>query len=134
MTPIFCLLRLNSDATLSAGDAVPVIVDSGTSGHGVTVASGVVTLPSAYQWFAQTQIVPTSIISVDFDWYVGSTASTTFAQTGVSLVNSTTSGSNNIGYAYFDVAMSTKNIELRASVACTVDASFTWLMLTGYPS
>lgn len=134
MRPIFVLLNLASDATLTSGDPVPYVVDSGTSGHGVTTSSGVITAPSGYQWLVQAQTITTALTSVNFDWYQNSVASTTFARTGVALVNSTTSGSNNVGHAYFDASGSSVDIELRASAGCTVDASFCWLMLTGYPS
>ena len=134
MTPIFCLLHLTSDATLAIGDPVPFVVQSGSSGHGVTTSAGVVTLPAGYQWFCQAQILPTSIIDIDFDWYVGGSASATFAQTGVTLLSDVTKGSNSVGHAYIDASGSSQDVELRASAAGTVDSDITWLMLTGYPS
>lgn len=134
MTPIFCLLHLTSDATLAIGDPVPFVVQSGSSGHGVTTSSGVVTVPSGYQWFCQGQVLTTSIIDINFDWYVGGSASTTFTETGVTLLSDVTKGSNSVGHAYIDASGSGQDVELRASAAGTVDASITWLMLTGYPS
>lgn len=134
MRPIFCLLNLASDATLASGDPVPYVVDDGTTGHGVTTSSGVITVPSGYQWLAQAQVVTTALVTVDFDWYEDNSASTTFAETGVTLLNSSQNGSNNVAHAYFDAAGSSVDIELRASTGCTADASFCWLMLTGYPS
>ena len=134
MRPIFCILHLTADDTLASGDPVGWAVQDGTSGHGVTVASGVVALPSDHHWFAQSQVVATTLTTVDLDWYVDSSASTTFAETGVNLINSTSSGSNIVGHCYIDASSASVDLELRASGAVTVDADFCFVLLIGYPS
>lgn len=134
MRPIFCILHLTADDTLASGDPVGWSVQDGTSGHGVTVASGVVTLPSGYHWFAQAQVIGTAITTVDLDWYVDSSASTTFTETGITLINSTSSGSNMVGHCYIDASSASVDLELRATGAVTTDADFCFLMLIGYPS
>ena len=134
MRPIFCMLNLSADDTLTSGDPVGWAVQDGTSGHGVTVTSGVVALPSGYHWFAQGQVAATSITTVDLDWYVDSSASTTFAQAGINLINSTSAGSNMVAHCYLDASSASVDLELRASGGVTVDADFCFVLLIGYPS
>ena len=134
MRPIFCILHLTADVTLSAGDAVGWAVQNGTSGHGVTVAGGIVALPHGFHWFAQSQVIATTLTTVDLDWYVDSVASATFAETGVSLIGSGTSGSNCVAHCYIDAASASVDLELRASGAITADADFCFMLLIGYPT
>ncbi len=134
MRPIFCILNLTADATLASGDPVGWAVQDGTSGHGVSVTNGVIVLPSGHHWFAQAQAAATTITTVDLNWYVDSTASTTFAKTGISLLDSITTGSNVVGHCYVDAASATVDLELRAGAAVTVDASLSFIFLIGYPS
>lgn len=135
MRPIFCILHLTADDTLASGDPVGWAVQDGTSGHGVTVASGVVTLPSGFQWFAQSQICCTSLTGVNLDWYVDGSASALFAECGVSLVTSpTTSGSNVVGHCYIDAASGSVDLELRADGAMTAEQETCFMLLIGYPS
>lgn len=134
MRPIFCILHLTADDTLASGDPVGWAVQDGTSGHGVTVTNGVIVLPSGHHWFAQSQVVATTLTTVDLDWYVDSSASTTFAETGVNLINSTSSGSNMVGHCYIDASSASIDLELRATGAVTVDADFCFVLLIGYPS
>ena len=134
MRPIFCILHLTADDTLASGDPVGWAVQDGTSSHGVTVTSGVVALPSGHHWFAQSQVAATTLTTVDLDWYVDSSASTTFAETGVSLIGSGTSSSNVVGHCYIDASSASVDLELRAAGAVTADANFCFMMLIGYPS
>ena len=134
MRPIFCVLHLTADDSLVSGDPVGWAVQDGTSGHGVTVTSGVVTLPSGYHWFSQSQVIPTALTTVDFDWYVDSVASTTFAETGITLIGSGTSSSNCVAHCYIDASSATVDLELRASATCTADANFCFMLLIGYPT
>ena len=135
MRPIFVILHLTGDQTLTSGDPVGWSVQTGTSGHGVTVSSGVVTLPTKFQWFAQAQICCTTLTGVDLDWYVNGSASSLFAETGISLVTSpTTSGSNIVGHCYIDTSSVSVDIELRAGGAMTAEEETCFLLLIGYPS
>ena len=134
MRPIFCILHLTTDDTLASGDPVGWAVQDGTTGHGVTVASGVVALPSGHHWFAQSQVVASSLTTVDLDWYVNSSASTTFAETGISLIGSGSSGSNCVAHCYIDASSASVDLELRAAGAVTADADFCFMLLIGYPT
>jgi hypothetical protein len=134
MRPIFCILHLTADDTLASGDPVGWSVQTGTSGHAVTVTNGVIVLPSGYHWFAQGQVVSTTITTVDLNWYVDSSASGTFAQTGINLINSASAGSNMVGHCYIDASDASIDLELRATGAVTVDASFCFMLLIGYPT
>jgi hypothetical protein len=134
MRPIFAILHLTADDTLASGDPVGWAVQDGTSGHGVTVTSGVIALPNGYHWFVQSQVTATTLTTVDLDWYVDSAASTTFQETGVSLIGSGTSGSNCVAHCYIDAASASVDLELRASGAITADADFCFVLLIGYPT
>ena len=134
MRPIFCILHLSSDDSLAPNDPVGWVVQDGTSAHGVTASSGVVTLPSGYHWFSQSQVIPTALTTVDFDWYIDSVASTTFAETGISLIGSGSSGSNCVAHCYIDAASASVDLELRAAGAVTADADFCFMLLIGYPT
>jgi hypothetical protein len=135
MKPILCILELSADEALSAGDPIGWSVQDGTSSHGVSVSSGVITLPSGHHWFAQVQAVPTTLSALDVDWYIGGSASTTFSKTGISLITSpTTSASNVVGHCYIDASSSSVDLESRVNAALTIDASFSFVFLIGYPS
>ena len=135
MKPILCILELSSDQALSSGDPINWSVQDGTSGHGVTVSSGVITLPSGHKWFAQMQVVPDALTALDVDWYVDNSASTLFSKTGISIItNPTSSGSNVVGHCYIDASSSSVDLESRVDAAVTIDASFSFIFLIGYPA
>lgn len=70
-------LQVSAATTISSGDAIPYAIVNGTTGHGVTVSSGVVTLPRG-EWSiiasAETSL-PQAFVG---DWYVNGIKSTTF--------------------------------------------------------
>jgi hypothetical protein len=135
MKPILCILELSSDQALSSGDPINWSVQDGTSGHGVTVSSGVITLPSGHKWFAQMQVVPDALTALDVDWYVDNSASTLFSKTGISIItNPTSSGSNVVGHCYIDASSSSVDLESRVDATVTIDASFSFIFLIGYPA
>ena len=135
MRPIFVILNLTSDESLSSGDPVTWALQDGTTGHGVTVSSGVVTLTSGYHWFAQAQICCTTLTGVNLNWYVDNSASTLFSECGVSLVTSpTTTGSNVVGHAYIDASKNTVDLELRADGSMIGEQETCFMMLIGYPT
>lgn len=75
--PFLVYLKASSTA-LTTGDAIPYALVTGTSGHGVTVSSGVITLPAG-EWIcyatADTDSINNSLVA---KWYVDSTLSTDF--------------------------------------------------------
>jgi len=134
MKPIIILISMSADSTLSSGDTLALDTITGSSSHGVTVSSGVITLPQGYQWSVQAQCVPTALASADLDWYVNSSASTTFQNTGISLLNSASNTSNLIGFIAVNSISASVDIELRSSASVTIDADFSCMILIGYPS
>ena len=135
MKPILCVLELSSDQALSSGDPIGWSVQDGTSGHGVTVSNGVITLPSAHKWFAQSQVVLTSVTACSFDWYVDNSASTTFDSTGIEILTSGGATSNVVAHAYVDAADSSTDLELRSQTnSITAEADHCFLILIGYPT
>lgn len=75
--PYLVYLKASSTA-LTTGDAIPYALVTGTSGHGVTVSSGVVTLPAG-EWIcyatADTNALTDSLVA---KWYVDSSLGTDF--------------------------------------------------------
>ena len=75
--PYLVYLKASSTA-LTTGDAIPYALVTGTSGHGVTVSNGVVTLPAG-EWICYATADTDSINdSLEAKWYVDSTLSTDF--------------------------------------------------------
>ena len=135
MKPVVVILELSSDESLSSGDPVGWSVQAGSSSHGVTVSSGVITLPAGFKWFALMQVTPTTLDALDVEWYVDGAASTLFAKTGITLIsNSTTNTSNVIGHCYIDASTTSVNLESRVDAALTIDADFSFIFLIGYPT
>ena len=135
MRPILCLLGITSDTSLSSGDPVPWVLNSGTSGHGITTSSGIVTLTSGYHWFAQSQVCATTLTATDLNWYVNNSASTLFQETGIKIITQpTTSSSNLVAHCYIDASTSTVDLELRTTNAITAEAITCSMLLIGYPT
>lgn len=134
MKPILVVLELSSDESLSSGDPVGWSVQAGSSSHGVTVSSGVITLPTKFKWFAQMQVIPTTLDALDVEWYVDGSASALFAKTGITLINSNTNTSNVIGHCYIDASTTSVDLESRVDGAITIDADFSFIFLIGYPT
>lgn len=75
--PYLVYLKASSTA-LTTGDAIPYALVTGTSGHGVTVSNGVVTLPAG-EWICYATADTDSINdSLEAKWYIDSTLSTDF--------------------------------------------------------
>ena len=134
MKPILVVLNLNSDDALTSGDPIDWVVQDGSSGHGVTTSNGVVTLTSGFKWFAQCQVVLTTVTACSFDWYVDGGVSSTFAPTGVEIVTAGGATSNIVAHLYVDASTSTTDLELRSNNAVTAEASHCFLILVGYPT
>jgi hypothetical protein len=67
-----------SSSALTTGDAIPYALVTGTSGHGVTVSNGVVTLPAG-EWICYATADTDSINdSLEAKWYIDSTLNTDF--------------------------------------------------------
>ena len=134
MKPILVHITMSTNQTLASGDALAVDTITGSTGHGVTISSGVVTVPSGYQWAIQAQVSSTALVNADLDWYVDNSASTTFQNTGISLLNSTGNTSNLMGFIALNSSSSSIDVELRADAAVTIDSYFTCMILMCYPS
>jgi hypothetical protein len=134
MKPILVHIIMSTNQTLASGDTLAVDTVTGSTGHGVTISSGVVTLPAGHQWAIQAQVRPTSLVNANLNWYVNNSASTTFQNTGISLLNSTSNTSNLMSFIALNSTSSSIDFELRADAAVTIDSNFTCMILMGYPS
>ena len=135
MKPILCLLNINADVSVASGNPIPWIVNSGTSGHGVSTSNGVITLTSGYHWFAQSQVSGTTITATDLNWYVDNSASTLFQETGIKIITSpSTSSSNLVAHCYIDASTTTVDLELRTTNTITAEAITCSTLLIGYPT
>jgi len=75
--PYLVYLKASSTA-LTTGDAIPYALVTGTSGHGVTVSNGVVTLPAG-EWICYATADTDSINdALEAKWYIDSTLNTGF--------------------------------------------------------
>ena len=66
-----------NQTTLSVGDTVPYAILNGTSGHGVTVSSGVMTLPKG-EWLVHFRCESVDAKTWSANIYVDSIQNTTF--------------------------------------------------------
>ena len=75
--PYLVYLKASSSA-LTTGDAIPYALVTGTSGHGVTVSNGVVTLPAG-EWICYATADTDSVTdALEAKWYIDSTLNTDF--------------------------------------------------------
>lgn len=67
-----------SSATMAVGDIIGYTLTTGTSGHGVTVSNGVISLPAG-EWICYASVEPDDINrSIEIKWYVDNTLNTNF--------------------------------------------------------
>lgn len=70
-------LEANS-ATVSVGDTINYSVSTGTSGHGVTTANGVISLPAG-EWICYASVEAESINkAIEIKWHVDNVLNTDF--------------------------------------------------------
>jgi len=134
MKPVLVYITMSADQTMASSDTLLFDTTTGSTGHGVTISSGVVTVPSGYQWFCQVQACSDNIVTAELNWYIGGSVSTLFANTGISQESVTTLTSNNIAHCALDAINASVDVELRADSAITIEDEFTFMILIGYPS
>lgn len=78
VTGTFLVYLKASSSALTTGDAIPYALVTGTSGHGVTVLNGVVTLPAG-EWICYATADTDSVSNaLEAKWYIDSNLSTDF--------------------------------------------------------
>lgn len=70
-------LILANSTSISSGSAVPYTIESGTTSHGVTVASGVITLPAG-EWIVMFSLEAMTAADNTADIYVNSSIDSNF--------------------------------------------------------
>jgi hypothetical protein len=72
-------LEANSqDVSFPFGDTIGYTLSTGTSGHGVTVSNGVVSLPAG-EWICYASVEPDSITTAfEIKWYINNALNTDF--------------------------------------------------------
>ena len=83
---LYAVHLLSSSVTLNSGDTIPYSISTGTSGHGITVSNGVITL-SKGDWLISFTVESDASASYSADIYVNGSINNTFSQ--ISNVNST---------------------------------------------
>ena len=109
----------STESTISSGDAIPYAVQNGTSGHGVSVSSGVITLPSG-EWLISFTAELTSTTGFSADIYVNSSIDSTFPT--VRALNST--GESNLDSTAIPLKSDgSTTVELRVNDDVTVSTN-----------
>ncbi len=134
MKPVLVYITMSADQTMASSDTLLFDTITGSTGHSVTISSGVVTVPSGHQWFCQVQALSSNIVTVDLDWYINSSVSTLFANTGITQTTLATATGNSVAHCALDAISSTVDVELRANGAVTIESDFAFMTLIGYPS
>lgn len=105
-----------NQVNLSSGNTVPYAISYGTSGHGVTVSSGIMTLPKG-EWLVQfkCEAVTTSYLVADI--FVDGTQNTNFPQIISRLNPSLTHANSNTNKSNLD----TTAIPIRSDGSTTIE-------------
>lgn len=109
----------SAESSLNSGDAIPYTIQNGTSGHGVTVSSGVITLPSG-EWLISFTAELTTTATFTADIYLDSSINTTFPTVRGS---SSASESNLDSTAIPIKSNGSTTVELRINSAETVSSN-----------
>lgn len=76
---LYAVHLLSSSTSLSSGDTVPYSISTATSGHGITVSSGVITL-SKGDWLLSFTVESAAPASYTADIYINGSIDNTFSQ------------------------------------------------------
>ena len=106
--------QVSTSTVLSSGDAIPYALLNGTSGHGVTVSSGVITLPKG-EWSVIASAETTNPETFQADWYINSTINNQFPK----LTEYNSTSTSNLGSTSI-VTHGDVTIELRVNAGVTV--------------
>lgn len=118
-TPYAVHLIVGSAAALSSGDAIPYVVDAGTSGHGVTVTNGVIVLPKGDWLVSFTAEADTSTI-FQGNIYVDSTIDTTFP----AIQSLASTANSNLDSTVIPIeSHGSTTVEIRVNASVTVSGS-----------
>jgi hypothetical protein len=109
-------LQVSSTTTISSGDAIPYAVVNGTTGHGVTVSNGVVTLPRG-EWSLIASAETDTPQAFEAQWYVNSLANSDFPK----IVEYSATTTSNLGSTAL-VTQGSRTVELRVNAGVTIEA------------
>lgn len=113
---LYAVHLLSSSSSLSSGDAVPYAISTGTSGHGITVSSGVITL-SKGDWLISFTAESQSASAYTADIYIDGSIDNTFPQIKN---NNSTTVSNLETTAIPILSDGTTTIEMRVNSAVSI--------------
>ena len=105
-----------SQTSLSVGDTVPYAILNGTSGHGVTVSSGVITLPKG-EWLIHFRCETVSVESWTAGIYIDSVQNTIFPTISSRRNASLSHGDSNTNRTNLD----TSAIPLKSTGSTTIE-------------
>ena len=107
-------LKVGTSTALSSGDAIPYAIVNGTVGHGVTVNSGVVTLPRG-EWSVLASAETNNPQAFIGQWYINGVANSTFPK----IAEYTVTTKSNLGSTAL-VTQGNKTIEIRVNANITI--------------
>ena len=109
-------LQVSAATTISSGDAIPYAIVNATTGHGVSVSSGVITLPRG-EWSIIASAETSTLEAFTGQWYVGGVANTTFPK----IAEYTSNVYSNLGSTAI-VLQGGRTVEIRVNAGITVSA------------
>ena len=117
-------LQVSSATSVSAGGAVPYAIVTSTSGHGISVSNGVITLPAG-EWVVHATVETSTLQAFEAQWYIDGAANADFPK----VAEYTGTNTSNLGSSAA-VLQGSKTIELRVDASVTVSA-FSDLLIYG---
>ena len=116
---LYAVHLLSSSTTINSGDAVPYSISTGTSGHGITVSSGVITL-SKGDWLISFTVESQSVASYTADIYLNGSIDNTFPQ----IKNNNSTTISNLETTAIPIASDgTTTIEMRVNSSIALSAN-----------
>jgi hypothetical protein len=111
-TPYAVHLKLSSNTSITANNPVPYSILTGTSGHGITVSSGVISLPAG-EWLLNFSLQSTSTAAYTARIYIDNVLDSDFPY--IQCYSSSTSDMQTASFC----TSGNVDVELRPSVTTT---------------
>lgn len=113
---------LADGTSISSGSAVPYTIEAGTSGHGITVSNGVITLPAG-EWICLFSLETSNNSNHTADIYVNSVIASDFPQIEGFNTSATQSDLNTSAIPIRSNGSTTVELRVNTSASTYSDAS-----------
>ncbi len=119
-----------SNSALAVGDPIPWASPyAGTSGHGITVAAGVVTLPAGHAYLCMVQATTTGSLLTEYRAYIDGVLDASAQYVSIAGAGATMETSNNNASVIAKKSESSQTLEFRSTAARTVLYYFSHLTI-----